>query len=425
MQKKIINIFFYTITLVIVGILSSCNDLPTDMGSQILSDTTVIKTISSVNSPIIDSTGYYYYNSFTFTAETGLMGRSQGIHAPFLCTFNKPNDSLRNIPVDRIIEAELIMYYEPYCIGDYQSSLLEFDVNTMAKYWVKIEIDSVPATTYDSLFVSPADYFGEKIGSWSGQLDFDDSLNKPIISIPIETSYASAMFDYDEEDSTRITNHGLALLPTDACSIIQQFRTTITGYSSDSVSHLRIIFENDLGERDSVKLNVSLDGMYSKSEINETSENLYLQTNVDYRSIVKLNLTDIPSFAGIIKSELQLTLNKELCIVSNQGLDSVIKLGVFQTRDTYSPFADYVSATALKDSADPTKYKFSNLSGPIENIVRNGGDGELIVYPIYYAKDDGLNHNRIDRMVFYGNDAEDPDKRPILKIAYSYIEVKK
>jgi hypothetical protein len=420
------NFFIYLFALATVALfVSSCNDQPTEVGGILLSDSVVVKTLSSEKDSIITSAEYFQYIIPSYTGETALLGRYESIDAPYLCLFYSPEDSVRNISVEDIIEAEFVMYYETYAMGDYNSGQLSFDINRVDSLWIKVDTDDMDKTTYDSLFVSPANYFGEKIGEYSGTVDFADSTAIRKIHIPIEKSYASLLMEYNENDSLdhRTKEYGLAFLPREDCSIIQQFRTNVNGYSADSTSHLRIVFNNN-GVQDSVRLNISHDGMFSKSDITD-NELIYVQPHVDYRSAIKIDVSQIPEFAGIIKSELELTLKEDACISSNEGVDSLVRIGIFYSRETTNSLADYVSSSGKRDSANLNKYIFRSISGAIENIVRTtNGKGEVIIYPYYFAKDDGLNHNRLDRMAFYGANAENPDNRPKLRVAYSYIESK-
>ncbi len=401
-------------------IVSSCNEQPTEVGSQLLSDTVVIKTLNSDKDSIIQSGEYFKYIIPAYTSETALVGNYETINAPYLCMFNEPEDSVRNIPVESIITAEFVMYYETYTMGDYNSGQLSLDVKTVDSLWIKVDTDEIKKTTWDSLNDPAKNYFGRKIGEYAGVLDFSDSNASRRIHIPIEKSYAALLTEYNEEDSInhRPKTHGIAFLPREDCSIIQQFRTSVSGYSADTISHLRIVYTNDKGVQDSIRLHISHDGMFSNSVITDPNL-LYVQADVDYRSVLKFDLSDIPEFAGIIKSELELTLNEGESIASNEGLDTLVRIGIFASREETSALATYVTSSGKRDTANPTKYIFRSISGAVENIVRTtNGKGEVILYPYYYAKDDGLNHNRIDRLAFYGPNAENPANRPKLKIAY-------
>jgi hypothetical protein len=59
-------------------------------------------------------------------------------------------------------------------------------------------------------------------------------------------------------------------------------------------------------------------------------------------------------------------------------------------------------------------YLTPKLNQIVEEIIRNGGKGDIVIYPAGWSM-----VRKIDQMAFYGPNDPNPDLRPKLRIIYS------
>lgn len=419
-NKKINLIAVMTFVVALLG-LSSCNDLPTDIGETLLKDTVVVNTLSDENAGIIQSTEAYQTIIKAYSSYTTLIGKSGETKAVFLFRLlsSMLPDSIGDVTEDSIVSAKLILEVAPYAMGDLENGVFSVELKEVTKYWSKIENDSIQLTTYNSLFNSPADFFGRTIGSYHNQINISKSNFTDEISIDLDKTYIKDILQRKPGSEELVKSEGIAIIPNSDCNIIHQFVTYVSIADKDTMSRLELIYHNLSGGLDTAKILIANDGLFT-SVPTAPEGRIVVQENVDYRTEIKLDLSNITKYAGVIKTELILTLDAENSYYGNEGLDSTIYLGVFADRDKTSPISTY----AVEGVPDSTgKFIFASLSAPIQYIIRHGGKGSIIIYPGHGSRNSYTN-NKIDRMVFFGKDATDPTKRPVLRIAYSYVETK-
>jgi hypothetical protein len=419
-NKKNNLIAIITVIIAIIG-LSSCNDLPTSIGETLMKDTVEVSTLSDENAGIIQSTEAYQTIIKSYTSNTTLIGQTGDTKAVYLFRLlsNQLPDSIGTVTPEKIISAKLILEVAPYAIGDLTNGLFSVDVKEVTKYWSKIENDSIQLTTYSSLFNSPADYFGRKIGQYSGQINLSKTGFTDEVAIDLDKNYISDILQKKPGTNTLVTSQGIAVIPRSDCDIINQFVTYVNIGDKDTMSRVELVYYNLKGGIDTAKVLIGNDGLFT-SVPPVPAGRMAVQENVDYRTEIKLDLSKIDKFAGVIKTELILTLDEANSYHGNEGLDSAIYLGIFSDRDQTSPLSTYY----VQGGPDSTgKFVFSSLSAPIQYIIRHGGKGSIIIYPGHGARN-SYTDNKMDRMVFFGKYATDPTKRPILRIAYSNVATK-
>jgi hypothetical protein len=421
MINKNFNLIAVMISLVVLLALSSCNDLPTDIGETLMKDTVVVNTLSEENAGIIQSTEAYKTTIKSYTSNTALIGKSGETKAVLLFRLlsSMLPDTIGDVKLEQIISAKLILEVAPYALGDLENGTFSVDVKEVTKYWSKIENDSIQLTTYNSLFDSPADFFGRTIGAFKNQINISSSNFTDEISIDLDKTYIKDILQKKSGSDDLVQNEGIAIIPNSDCNIIHQFITYFNIANKDTMSRLELVYTNLSGGLDTAKIVIGNDGLFT-SVPSAPEGCIAVQENVDYRTEIKLDLSDIPRYAGVIKTELILTLDRDNSYFGNEGLDSTIYLGIFLDRENISPVSTYV-VEGVPDSTG--QFIFSSLSAPIQYIIRHGGKGSIIIYPGHGARNSYTN-NKIDRMVFFGKNATDPKKRPILRIAYSYVETK-
>jgi len=121
------------------------------------------------------------------------------------------------------------------------------------------------------------------------------------------------------------------------------------------------------------------------------------------------DLSMIPKFSGIHKAQLDLFLNEEKSFSGNYGLDSLIEANYFMNKNSSSTF-QYISAPN-----NLGLYRFNSITSSVQVWNRTNGKGSIIIMP-HSIRNQAL---ELDKLVFYGLENPDPNKRPLLKVIYS------
>lgn len=426
--------FLVSILFTIALVFGACNEKPTEIGENLIDDTLVVKTISSENNKLITQSKAYRFEMKSFDVHTVLLGKSDGFISTFLSRFatSMIPDSISNISIDDIIEAKIFLKPAPYLFSTNSTNNLSFEVKECNNLWQKIPNDSIHDNlnyvNYDILFGSGDNpkYIGNTIGSYNGIIEMPDSTEGGMISLDIDKQYVIDKLLQFDEDKNINTNFGIAFTPQTDCNIINQFYIDINADSVVDMSRLQLIYrtkdEENSDRIDTIQIIMIGNGIFTDTPKMPEST-IALQDNYDLRTEISLNLDTIPQIAGLIKSELILTLDSNNTILGNQPADSLIRLAIFANSDDIEPLEAYYSVVGIRDS-ETGKYVFNSVSGPIEYIIRSGGIGSLILYDYQSIKFNKIN-NKMDRLVFFNEKAENPENRPILRIAYSYLEDKK
>ena len=148
-------------------------------------------------------------------------------------------------------------------------------------------------------------------------------------------------------------------------------------------------------------------------------ENIIIQGGLSLRTRLDFDVSMLPDLSAIHKSELILSYNSDKSYWGSLGVDTVIALRLF---DEIKP-DDHTVLPVLEWTANlvsgSNQYVFESISSAVETWSRTPekkGSVVLLALPIEQE------FRQADRIVFYGNDAENPDFRPKIKIIYSYIE---
>ena len=204
---------------------------------------------------------------------------------------------------------------------------------------------------------------------------------------------------------------GIALLPDENnCSLIRSFAAE--GINLENASpHLEILFINSVGEQDTLILESAIDkSLTCVKDVEEYP--LRVQGNVSYRTELKFDLSVIPRLAAIHKADLRLTIDTARSAAGNMGLDSTL-IALLLVDDVYDGdvIAEYYGA---KDE-ESNDILLPNLISAVEMWVRDDSKGSLFLKP----GETNDEYYEMDRLVFFGLDDKDVNKRPYLRIIYS------
>jgi len=394
------------ILLLLIYLLISCNDKPSELGVNLLPDTVVTKGISTLDTILIPITVSYkaYYPLFNYGIN--FIGKANGLTAITLSNFAGIPDTLGWLTEEKIDKVELSMYPQRYALGDTLNGILSFDIYKVARRW------NPDTTNYDSLIISPANYFGEKIASFNGKIELKDTMDIVRISLPksliIDWFKTEMVYDTVKKDSVpkAIKNWGLAFVPTINNSVINSFAGNYINATKTST-----IFVNYKDKKDTsrtISLDATIDVTFLDVPKFDSTE-IIVFNGANIWTEIFFDLSMIPKFSGIHKAQLDLFLNEEKSFSGNYGLDSLIEANYFMNKNSSSTF-QYISAPN-----NLGLYRFNSITSSVQVWNRTNGKGSIIIMP-HSIRNQAL---ELDKLVFYGLENPDPNKRPLLKVIYS------
>ncbi|MBX3042889.1 MAG: hypothetical protein KIT33_12205 [Candidatus Kapabacteria bacterium] len=403
------RIFSLVIATVLFVSLISCNDKPSDLAINLLPDTVAVSFLSSLDTMIITGKSVYSPKLPIFNNGSVFIGKFEDMEAISLINFAYLPDTLGNITVDLIESAELTLYPDRYAYGDTLGGSFGFDIYQVIRRWTP------ESTTYDSVMVSPANYFStQKIGQWEGNIQLADTIDPIKIELPhdliIEWLKTETVFDSTSQSMVpkRIPNWGLAFIPKPNTNVIHRFEAAAPAKLLSST----VVVKYKDAQADTTKyLNLvsGIDVSYLKSSIPDT-EKVVIQNGLNYWTKFDFDITMIPKYSGFHKVQFELTLDPENSRAGNVPLDSVIEMGYY-IDEQKSNFFNY---TGFRQ-AGTNKYIFPSLTSIFQYINKFSGKFTLELTP--YAIE---NQSReLERLTFFGLDEPDESKRPTLKIIYS------
>ena len=402
-MKKIHRI----LVILLAFYLISCNDKPVDLAVNLLPDTVSTKGISSFDTLLIPSIRVYRANYPIFNFGTLFIGKANGISAVSISNFAYIPDSLGYVTQDKIDTATLTIYPRRYAFGDTINPNLSFDIYRVTRSWTP------DTTNYDSLIVSPANYFGEKIGSYDGSIKLQDTMDVLTFQLPksmiADWLKTENVYDTTLKDSVpkRIPNWGIAFVPKENCNIINTFAGSKIGAAIYSKIYIRYKNQNDSSKV--LNLEAGVDVSFLDAPKPSETEDIVLWNGLNYWTEIAFDLGMIPKFSGIHKAQLDLFLNSEKSFHGNNKLDSIIEGNFFQDPNGESTF-QYIAAS---DSTG--RFRFTSLTSTFQLLNKYDGKGNIVFMPHSTANQ----ANELDKLVFYGINAKDSTKRPQLRVIYS------
>lgn len=387
--------------------LISCNDKPVDLAVNLLPDTVTTKGISTFDTVLIPSIKVYRAKFPIFNLGTIFVGKANGLSAVSLTNFAYLPDTLGYVTEDRIDSAKLTIYPRRYALGDTNNPFLSFDIYRVTRAWTP------DTTNYDSLMVSPANYFGEKIGSYQGSIKLQDTMEVIEFSLPkdmiADWLKTENVYDTTKKDSVpkRITNWGIAYVPTGNTNVINTFAGSKIGGSVFSKIYIK--YRNQQDSTKVLNLEAGVDVSFLDAPKPAENEDIIIWNGLNYWTEIAFDLSMIPRFSGIHKAQLDLFLDKEKSFNGNNKLDSLIEANYFQNPDGESTF-QYIAAS---DSTG--RYRFTSLTSSFQLWNRYDGKGNIVFMPHSIFNQ----ANELDKLVFHGINAKDSTKRPQLRVIYS------
>ncbi len=426
-NKTTFFFIFFLLSNVILLIFSSCNEAPTEMGMNLLQDTVSVVFVAGDDSIIQGDSSYAISKSSSLHTGAFFVGKAKGMEAATFIRWSFPVD-YGWITESDIISAELLIFPKYYALGDtLGSNLLSFDIKKIVKSWTLEDI------TPKDVFESENLYEKTPIASWSGNIKYKESAKKDTldtISINISKSLCVEWFRKSNslpvpEDSTI---WGLALLPKEESTVINQFRDSKTVISSGinnalSGSVMKIIYKDK--EKDTL-ITLYVNSSFSKNFINfkekPPKDKITVQGGVKIHSRLHFDISILPELASVNYTEIILTLDTANSYFGNIKQDSLLRLILY--RDLNNPDAlgndesdgDFSCVGRRKEGTNEFIFRSAEI-GLMYFLTKQSGKGSLVLAP----KDIDADRNTLDRFVFYGADAADTDKRPQIRLVYSVL----
>jgi len=392
--------FGILIAIAFTLLLYSCNEKPTDISYNMLSDTLDIVHTNSFERELIKKSESVYTHQRIFNAGAILIGNYEEFNSFNFMRFETMPDSLSYLTPDDIDSVVVTMYPGRYALGDTLSNYIGFDVYQVDHYWTNI-------TTLDTIYEDPTGkpYLTDRlVGSWEGLITLKDTLAP--ISFNLDKSLFSEWLQLQPDTNAAVVNWGIAFMPKENCTSIQQFRA----YQSTEIATettLKAFFTNKDGEKDTVSFIAAINKSFPSAPEPEEGQ-LIMQAGVRYNTNFDIDLTSIPDLSGIHLARLELWLDSESSTIGNMGVDSLFHISVDLDDETT------LSSVGALDRASGL-YTFYDMVLPIEWTLRNGKEQTLSVSFVSYNE----LARQMDRIVFFGMNAADTSKRPKLELVYS------
>jgi hypothetical protein len=381
---------------------AGCNDIPTEIGSDFVQDTSVVtKVANSATQPLITGTsveriGLVRYNNIIknigFGNSTILIGAtSDGRQAYTFVNVVKIADSLKSVTESQLLSATLLLTPTTYALGDTLTSPeLSFTVHALKKQWNIVD-------TLETIFpqTGASDYYeSTSLSEFKGTVARGSAA-------PVEVNIPKSTLAQwlTSGDST----NGLAIVPSASAAYIQQFK----GLNSDLsyAIHIRAIYSKTEGDLDTALIPLAHYGTFLKAPGAAENE-LLVQNGTSYRPVIDFNLSAIEEFASIHSAKFTIYRKSEFITFPRRRL-----VLVEQAPNAAGNFNDILASYGTLVDSAAGRYEFTGLGSRVEKWMRGDRKGRL--YLIMEGESETA-----DRMTFFGMNA-DSTLRPRLEIVYS------
>ena len=401
------NRFYFTNILLFISLLffSSCNNAPTEIGTEFLQDTINISSILNSDSVIVDVQSYYYNSRQERNTGALLVGHTNDFQAAGLIRFNIPVGKT-DIKEEDITECKIHFIFNDYKLGN---NMLSFSVKEVNDEWdIETSVDDV---LNGGLFANSS------IAEWSGNI-LDDEDTTFIIDLPFPAKIIVEWFrkigdGFNIHDSDIIW--GIGIIPDMQSNVIASLKA-LSNETGATGTYISLKYKtNDTNESvDSLIINGAEEVSFIKNKSENIDTNkINLQGGLRIHTKFSFDLTDIPTLAAINNAELILYLDDNNADITPPD---TLFLNYFDDR----PEQISVSMITIMGFYDKEKkcYTFKNeLSSAFNYFIRNNnGIGELV---LTYRNADREN-NKIERLNFL-YDPNTKNKHITIKVFYSRI----
>lgn len=397
-MKLGLNYFFGF--LLLIALLYSCNEKPTDVAYELISDTISVNIITHSDTNLIYGIERKVMSPCAFNTGNFFVGNARGINAISVIRFDYLPDSVSYLKESDIESVTLYLFPNRYALGDTLNPSFGFEIKKVERYW------SANAN-YDSLMVPGM--ISYRIGSFDGKIDLLDTMKS--IEVNLDRKIIADWLVRRTDTNAYVVNWGIALLPINNSNVIHSFNGQ--GIGSVLMPGLKVIFNDKDNKKDTINLDAAITSSFIKYPEYKDDNKIVFQGGLDVRTNLLFDLSMIPSFSGISKMDMQLTIDKENSVLGN--LKQVEDFRIDFVPDTAkSLFGNYFYYMEASDT-NLTKFYCPSLTSAAELWNRKDGKGKLQVRG---SNVESL-YRRLDRYVFHGIDDPDTNKRPKVRVIYT------
>ena len=391
--------FFISVLLLFIVFITSCEDDPTSIGSNLLPGDDLIEFIEldSYNENLTQVSTYFQHDFTLGQSNRLLLGEADGLKANTLIRFFIPITTALGEKIDSnkvtILSAKVYLFPD-YTFGK-ENGQFGFDVYKVNSTW-----------TVDSFTV--ADLYS---------LDYDAQNEADSISISdtLITFKVNPSLIYDwmlaELDSNITDPNGFLLKPKEDCERIFGFPALSVSTSGETI--MEISYEVTGEYVDTITATISSDVHVVEGSLNETSEDIIvLQAGIGVRGLLKFDMSSIPMNSIINDAILELKFDST---ASSTGTVDANSIGVYMMRnyEEKTPL-DTLGYYVLTRDGDTFSGKISKfVQRWVYNTDNNGTPNEGLMLMI------GGEENSVNKYILYGSQVQDSALRPRLKIIYS------
>lgn len=396
MKHRLIYVLGFLISVLI---LYSCNEKPTDVAYDLISDTVSIKIISHSDTNLIYGTERLLKSQCGFNTGNFFVGYAKETQVFSVIRFGYLPDSISYLGESDIQSVTLYLFPGRYALGDTINPQFGFKIKKVENYWSS-------NANYDSL--SASGMLSYEVGSFDGKINLQDTMKT--IEIELNKKIVADWLQRRTDTNAYVINWGIALIPNSNSNVIHSFNGQ--GVGSVLLPGLKIIYKDKNNKIDTVNLDGAITASFIKYPKFD-DDKIVFQGGLDVRTNLKFDLSMIPPFSGISKMDMQLTLDKDNSIIGNlkQVEDFRIDFLPDTSKKLFGGYFYYMEAS----DTNLTKYYCPSLTSAAELWNRNDGKGKLQVR----GSDMEALHRRLDRYVFHGINDADTNKRPKLRVIYT------
>ena len=390
MRNKIIVFLFFASSVLL---LLSCNDSPTDLGSNLLNQdgVQITRFDSSVDSMYQTSSSYKIVKSLTSSSWL-LLGKAENITSQILMkfVFSQPDSIKQDIVDDNIsILDSWIDLHKTYTFGD-SNSTFDYEAYKVNSDWSSFTFtsDSFPHLSYDNLnLASSKSVSGDTLYSFR----IDHALVKSWLQNYVDTLLAP--------------NNGLLLSPAANCQHLVGFQAYNAYDINDPI--LKIVVQKSGSYIDTLTGFVGSDLSIVLGDLPSVgSTNIAIQPSLCAEGKLYFDMSAIPANSTINSATLTLSLDSSKTVTGSSYNNS---LSVY-------PYSDSTKKEVYTNYGYVLSRSGNTFTGSITNIVRlfnNRISNQGIV--IQAAQET----EAAEIFAIFGSNASDKLKRPRLEIVYS------
>ena len=378
----------------LVGILTACNDKPTDISIDLTPGTDTLYASSSLDTSIALIATTTSKRLPILNSTYSLFGKTTDSEARLFIEFiNYPKIGAASDY--EVIESDLQMFPQTYRYGDTNNRTVGIVAYNLKREWsLNATWDSIWAPDGSTTYYSTSD---STVCTQTILLTATDS----IVDVPFSVDATKRWMTLGADSTTTSQLFGVVLLPTETGSITL-FRN-LNGAAQ--TMRLRVVYKHKDSTTNDTTYLTSAVASFVDTPLPATDELLTQGARI-HSTTFSVDLTRLPRNTMILGAKFTATADKTNSVLGTSGIDEILSL-IFTPTDGSSA-VEY--STRVDDSG---KYLFVDLTYALQTMLREGGKGTLVLGPIDVYEMWRMNRIRIH------NVQADSTVRPRLSIIYT------